>query len=248
MPVLSPNKLMVLTAHQTSYVPWLGLFHKVALADKYIHFDQVQYCNKDWMNRNKIKTHSGYMWLTVPVLKKDHRNKTIAEIEINNSTRWRDKNWTSIYLAYKKAKYFNEYAEFFKDVYRRDWKYLIDLNNHMFDWYLKILGIKTEVDYAVNYSFEGVKNDLVLDMCKTLEADIYIFGGQGQNYANRESFRVNNIQPYFQEYIHPIYRQLHGEFIPFMGIIDLLFNEGPNSLDIIMSGNVKKITLDGVVK
>jgi hypothetical protein len=248
MPVLTPNKKMVLTAHQSSFLPWMGLFHKIAIADKFVHFDQVQYCSKDWMNRNKIKTDRGYIWLSVPVLNKDHRSKKISDIEINNQTRWKEKHWKSIYLAYKKARYFNDYAAFFEDVYKRDWKYLIELNNFMFDWYLKTLGIKTEIDYAANYKFEGSKNDLVLDMCKKLEADIYIFGGQGQNYANRSAFRECNIVPYFQEYIHPKYTQLHGEFIPYMGIIDLLFNEGPRSLDIIMSSNIKKITLDGSVR
>ena len=61
---------MILTAHQPVYLPWLGLFHKIALADQFISFDQVQYLPKDWNNRNKIKTPSGGIWLSVPVLKK----------------------------------------------------------------------------------------------------------------------------------------------------------------------------------
>ena len=47
---------MILTAHQPVYLPWLGLFHKIALADLFVSFDQVQYLPKDWNNRNKIKT------------------------------------------------------------------------------------------------------------------------------------------------------------------------------------------------
>ena len=50
---------MILTAHQPVYLPWLGLFHKIALADEFVFFDQVQYLPKDWMNRNKIKTQIG---------------------------------------------------------------------------------------------------------------------------------------------------------------------------------------------
>ena len=42
---------MILTAHQPVYLPWLGLFHKIALSDKFVYFDQVQYLPKDWMNR-----------------------------------------------------------------------------------------------------------------------------------------------------------------------------------------------------
>lgn len=46
---------MILTAHQPVYLPWLGLFHKIALSDVYCFFDDVQYLRRDWNNRNKIK-------------------------------------------------------------------------------------------------------------------------------------------------------------------------------------------------
>ena len=59
---------MILTAHQPTYLPWLGLFHKIALADKFCFFDDVQYQPKDWNNRNKIKFSNGKEnWLSVPV-------------------------------------------------------------------------------------------------------------------------------------------------------------------------------------
>jgi len=82
---------MILTAHQPVYLPWLGLFHKIALAETFVYFDQVQYLPKDWMNRNKIRTKSGSIWLTVPVLRKGYRDLKTSEIEINNSTNWQKK-------------------------------------------------------------------------------------------------------------------------------------------------------------
>ena len=45
---------MVLTAHQPVYLPWLGLFHKIWLAEKFVLFNTVQYLPKEWMN---IKVH-----------------------------------------------------------------------------------------------------------------------------------------------------------------------------------------------
>ena len=53
---LKNEKALILTAHQPVYFPWLGLFHKIALADSFVWFDDVQYQKKDWNNRNKIKT------------------------------------------------------------------------------------------------------------------------------------------------------------------------------------------------
>ena len=83
---------MILTAHQPVYLPWLGLFHKIALADLFISFDQVQYQIYDWNNRNRIKTARGSIWLTVPSCA-GHLNKTISDIEINNSEPGHASTW-----------------------------------------------------------------------------------------------------------------------------------------------------------
>ena len=84
---------MILTAHQPVYLPWLGLFHKIWLSDTYVFFNTVQYLPKEWMNRNKIKTFNGEIYLTVPVLKKGFLEKKNNEIEINNNTNWQKKHF-----------------------------------------------------------------------------------------------------------------------------------------------------------
>lgn len=231
---------MILTAHQPVYLPWLGLFHKIAVSDTFCYFDNVQYLPKDWNNRNKIKTQNDEMWLTVPVLTTGHREKTIREIEINNSLDWRRKHWKSIYLNYKKTPHFKKYADFFEDVYKREWPYLTEINEYMLKWFLKELGINVKYYKASELNFEGYKSNLVLDMCKKLGANLYIFGALGKDYVREEDFAREGIKIYFQDYKHPIYPQLWGEFIPYMSIIDLLFNCGDKSLEILMEGNISK--------
>jgi hypothetical protein len=231
---------MILTAHQPVYLPWLGLFHKIALADSFCIFDQVQYLPKDWNNRNQIKTPSGPLMLTVPVLTTGYLDKTLLDMKINNSVNWQRKHWNSIMLAYKKAPYFNLYADFFEDLYKRKWENLVDLNNHFLFYSLDSLGLKPKITYAHEQNFEGTKSDLVLDMCKKLEANLYIFGKLGKDYANNGSFKKAGVKLYFQDYNHPVYPQLHGKFEPYCSIIDLLFNCGKDSLSILMSGNISK--------
>jgi len=237
---------MILTAHQPTYLPWLGLFHKIAISDEYCFFDDVQYLVRDWNNRNKIKTANGDIWLTVPVLNKGYLDKKIREIEINNSLNWRDKHWKSIYLSYKKAPYFNLYSDFFEDVYKKDWLYVTDLCEYMMKWLLKELKINVKYYKASELNFEGYKSSLVLDMCKNLNADTYIFGKLGADYVDVESFTKENVNIYIQEYKHPEYNQLWGGFKSNMSIIDLLFNMGPNSLDILMQNNITKEELNNM--
>lgn len=231
---------MILTAHQPVYLPWLGLFHKIALADAYCYFDDVQFLIKDFNSRNKIKTQNGAIWLTIPVLSKNYRQKTIKEIKIDNSQNWRHKHWKSIHLAYKKAPFFDRYADFFEKTYSKEWHFLTEINEYMLEWFLNELGIGVKIFKASAYGFQGKKTDLVVDMCKKLDAQNYIFGALGKDYCQAEKFKNENISIYFQDYKHPIYPQLHGNFIPYMSIIDLLFNCGGKSFSILMEGNIKK--------
>jgi hypothetical protein len=235
---------VVLTSHQPVYLPWLGLFHKIALADTYCFFDVAQFLLKDWNNRNRIKTDQGAIWLTVPVLKKGYVEKAIREIEIDNSHDWRKKHWHSILFNYKAAPHFRAHADFFEDLYRRDWTRLVELNEHILRHLLEVLGIRVDFIRASERRFEGRKSDQVLDMCRTLGADAFIFGCQGRNYVIESDFARHRIAIYFQDYIHPAYPQLKGEFIPHLSVIDLLFNVGANeSRRIIMEGNVSRSDL-----
>ena len=234
------EKALILTAHQPVYLPWLGLFHKIALADSFVWFDDVQYQKKDWNNRNKIKTQNGPIWLIVPILSKNHFEKKVGRIKINNDLPWAKKHLKSIQFSYIKSKYFDYYYEFFKDVYNKEWIFLSDLNLHILKFFLKELKIEVPIVKLSDLKISGQKSDLVLNMCKQLKAKVYIFGGEGENYADQEKFRGSGVEPIFQEYNHPEYQQIHGDFISHLSIIDLLFNCGPECYDILMHGNLIK--------
>lgn len=232
---------MILTAHQPVYLPWLGLFHKIALADMFCIFDVAQYQTKDYNNRNKIKTNAGSIWLSVPVESKDHFQKKICDIRIVDNG-WNRKHLKSIQLAYQKAPFYRDYIGPLEKILGTRFEFLNDLNTEILRFSLDALDIKVPIVKASDYDFSGYKSDLVLDMCVKLKANHYIFGAQGKNYADGASFEKNNIGVTFQNYVHPVYRQLHGEFEPYMSLIDLLFNEGPASKEILMSGNDKTVS------
>ncbi len=224
---------VVLTAHQPVYLPWLGLFHKIAATDTFVSFDGVQYLPKDWNNRNRIKTANGPQWLTVPVLKKRHREKPIREIEINNALPWRRKHWTALSLAYGRAPFWDDYAPVLADVYEREWRLLTELDEHLLRIFLDLLGIRIQFLRASDFALSGRKSELVLDMCRTLGAEVYVFGALGRDYADVDAFEHAGVSVRFQDYRHPVYPQLHGDFVPYLSIVDLLFNCGPDSFEIL---------------
>jgi hypothetical protein len=87
---------------------------------------------------------------------------------------------------------------------------------------------------ASEQDFTGKGSALVLDMCKKLKANKYVFGSQGKNYVVEKDFNQNNIEIFFQNYNHPKYSQLHNNFISNLSVVDLFFNEGPKSLEKII--------------
>ncbi len=245
------NNAMILTGHQPVYLSWLGLFHKIALADKFIFLDTVQYLKKDWNNRNKIKTANGIIWLTVPIITKGKFEQDVCDTYINNQMNWREKHWKSIHLNYKKAKYFDDYKDFFEGLYKKEWNNLTELNREITKYLLKVLGIKTEWIEAKELGLKGIhggtnkeKTNLIIEMCKKTKCINFIFGTLGRDYAHRESFDKENIRIYFQDYNHPMYEQLWGKFESHLSVIDLLFNHGPESMKIIMQNNILKEELE----
>ena len=224
---------MILTGHQPTYLPWLGLFNKISNSDCFVLFDNVQYLPKEWMNRNKIKTPNGEIFLNVPVLKKSFLKKKIYDIKINNNLDWKRKHLKSIKLNYSKAKFYNHYIDYFEEVYSKEWIYLSDLNYHMLKLFLKLLNINVKLLKLSDLEIKGKKSELVLNLCLKLNAKKFIFGQQGSNYADIISFKKKQIKTIFQNYNHPSYHQLHGKFVSNLSIIDLLFNCGNKSLEII---------------
>jgi hypothetical protein len=233
---------MILTAHQPTYLPWLGTFHKILLADMFCFFDIAQYQKKEWDNRNKIYTHNGEQWLSVPVRSSNHFSKTIGNIEINNETVWSQKQYKTIYLNYKNHPYFEVHKPFLEEMYLNNkWDKLVDLNVFFYKYILKLLKKDLKLVMASDYDFKGQKSDLVLDMCKQLGASTYIFGGEGENYADKKSFEDADIKLVFQSYNHPVYNQYRNkkEFIPNLSILDLIMNYNSDDLqNIIYENNI----------
>lgn len=220
---------MILSAHQPCYLPWLGLFAKIARADKFVIFDAVPFSRHDYTNRVQIKTHHGPLWLTVPV---EHGQPLLRDARIIQNG-WQRKHLKTIEISYSKAPYFNRYFPDIEEMLHEDWHFLSSLDECLLRYFLDELGIQTPVVRASDYGFRGSKSALVMDMCKQLGADEYIFGCNGKDYADVSAFEQMGIKVHFQDYKHPTWPQLHGEFIAGLSVLDLLMNCGPDSLRIL---------------
>lgn len=224
---------MILTAHQPTYIPWLGLFDKVAQADTFCLFDVCQQESSGYENRNKILGPTGEQWLTVPV----HRSRTapLSDVRIVQNSGWQRKHWRSLELAYQRAPFWSSYAPGLRMFYMdAQWTHLVDLTHDMLRWFMDQLELGQPIVRASSLpGLGGTKSELVLSMCQAMHASEYIFGALGRDYADVAAFENAGIRVRFQEYEHPTYPQLGRGFVPCLSVIDLLMNVGPDSLKVL---------------
>ncbi len=229
---------MIVAIHQPNFIPWVGYFNKINKSDIFVLFDDVQFPRaKTFGNRVEIKTNNGAVWLTVPVTNRGELNN-FNEVEIDNSQNWASKSLKTLKLAYQKAAHFNSYWDEFAAIYTTKYHVLSELNIALMNFAVAKTGITTklvrssEIPEAAGLNGE----EKILAILKSLSATTYLSGkGAGsRRYINEDDFKAAGIELVWQSYEPKPYRQLWGgDFIPNLSIIDLLFNEGPESLKYI---------------
>jgi hypothetical protein len=230
---------MICSIHQPQSFPWLGFFAKIYQSDRFILLDNVQFKKNEFQNRNKIKLNNEARWLTVPV--KYNFGQLILEIEINNSTKWKSKHLKTLQNVYGKAPYFSEYYKEIEKLYSHNYMNLAIFNIDFIKWSLKKLAIETKIILASDLVNKKEICDLsatdkLLRLIQITNSNKYLSGAGGKHYLEENKLTDNNIEIIYQNYEHPTYNQLGDGFIPYLSVLDLLFNEGKNSLSIIRKG------------
>ena len=232
---------MKVAIHQPEHLPWLGFFHKMLMSDIFVLLDNVPYSKNDFQNRNRIRTRgtkNGWCWLTVPALTKDKFGQKINQVEINNASAWKKKCWKSISYSYNQSKYFQDYRDFFHDMYHeKNWLKLVDMNVHIIKNLVQFLDMDAELVLASELGVSGRSTELLLKISQQLSADVYISGTLGKDYLDEAEFYQQGIHVVYQDFQHPEYPQVYEPFIPNMSVIDLLFNCGDKSKDIIVNSD-----------
>jgi len=225
---------MIVSIHQPAYLPWLGYFERIARSDAHVVLDHVQFEKNSFVNRNRVLTASGPTWLTLPVRTKGRFGALpIHTVEIDNTTDWRRKHWSTIQQSYAHAPHFAEYAGFFQEIYEADWELLAPLCETITSYLLEALGIDTPRQFSTAMALSGGKSDLVLEICQAMGAKHYLSGALGRDYLAVERFESAGLQVTFQDYVHPVYPQRAVTFEPNLSVIDLLFNCGAESRAIL---------------
>jgi WbqC-like protein family len=218
---------------QPGFLPWLGFFDQMIRCDVFVYYDDVQFDKHGWRNRNRIKGPSGPQWVTVPILHSGRQGQRILDTEIDNSKNWGRKILATIRQNYALAPYLASYLPEFERLLEQPWRYLADLDVAAADLMCRWFDIERPVFRSSRLGIEGGKSSRLLAICQHFSATKYLSGNAGQAYLDGRLFETAGIAVEWQNYSHPAYPQLHGNFISHLSALDMVFNTGPLSISIL---------------
>lgn len=228
---------------QPNFLPWLGYFALLDQIDLWVSLDNVQHVRRSFIVRNRIKSPDGAVrWLTVRL---EHAPQTakINEVRLHPSDWWGE-HLDLIRESYQKAPYFSVFFEELAELLppRPDESTLGEYNRRIVMELSRYLGITLESREASEICpiLEGSPEEKILTICDRLKpSEFYNFQtGVEVGLYHPEAFHQHGMKLFKQTYRHPEYRQQGNGFVPYLSVIDLIFNVGPEAaLNLIRSGS-----------
>jgi len=222
---------------QPYFFPYLGYFQLISAVDEMLLYSRVNYIKRGWVNRNRVLARTrGPVYVTVPV-RDASAHRLIEDVEIDNSTPWKDKMLNSIYHEYRRAPHFDSVYSFLEALLAAPYEKLHVLNVDTLRAVVSLLGINTDVSVvkeshiAIERALENApaadrKTQRILELCRHENASQYLNPVGGKLIYDKNVFRRNGVELLFLESIPTPYLQSTPEFVPNLSIIDVLFNCG----------------------
>jgi hypothetical protein len=223
---------LIVVVTQPSYIPWRGHFDQIRRADLFVFYDDVQYDNRGFRNRNQIKTDQGKRWLTVPVHSRGaHSRIPIKDVRIDGSRPWARQHRRALAHAYGRAPHYDAYASWLEVVYERRDEYLADFTVWLTIEIARQLGLQHTrfLRSSEIPGIDGRRTERLIQILQRVGGTHYLSGPSARDYIEPERFKEAGITLEYMEYRYAPYPQLHPPYDPQVTILDLLFMTGPDA-------------------
>ncbi len=227
---------MILTVIRPAYFPSIAVIAKAMAADVLVWADSFQYKKHDTINRTRIKTAQGTRWLTVPVLSKGLGLQNISAVQIDNRKMWQKNHRRTLELNYGMAPYFYQYWDELEDIFSQRNEKLseVDLRSALFAF--KALGMQKMLVNSSQLPQVKDRSERVIAWMNECHCNDYLFEQQETPLINTLRVEQAGLMTSLFHFTSAAYHQQFGEFLSDLSILDLLFNEGEQSLGIIKNG------------
>ena len=170
------------------------------------------FIKQTYRNRMVIATANGPQTLSIPVT--HDRSMLITDIRISDHANWRHVHWNALASAYGESPFFEYYQDDIRPFYERKWDFLFDFNCAIMHKMVELLDLRPNVGFTTGY--------VSAEKC----------GNNDEMADFRESIRPKKPcedADFLPRRYYQVYEQRHG-FLPNLSILDLLFNEGNESV------------------
>lgn len=196
---------------ELQYLPPIEYFCLLRQYDKVIIEKHENFQKQTYRNRSYILGANNIQCLTVPIVKANSK-QSIQNVKIDYSHPWHKEHWRSIKSAYGKSPFFEYFEPHFEIAYQNTPELLIEFNQQLLTICLNLMGLKTNLSVSTEYVKSPKKG--IFDARSLINPK--------EHYSKRHIYRP---EKYFQVF--------GKDFVNNMSIIDLLMNEGPNTLNLV---------------
>lgn len=184
-----------------SYFSALNAHNYEFILEKEEHFPKQTY-----RNRTRIYSPNGALDLFLPVIKGSKYHTKVKDVKISYDFKWQRLHWLSLESCYRNSAYFEYYEDELAVFYNKKFEFLFDYNLEILQWLFKQLKKPADFNFTTEYVKEiAPENDYRLKL------------------HFKEPELITPAKPYFQ-----VFEDRMG-FMPNMSIVDLLFNQGPQT-------------------
>lgn len=217
---------MKLAIMQPYFFPYIGYWQLIHAVDQYVIYDDVNFINRGWINRNKILINGESKYINL-LLHKASQNKLINEIELLKDTSMQAKLLNTLKMSYSKAPYFQSVYPIIEQIISSQETNLSKFLIYQIRTIMEYLHIKTKIwissEIVKNNSLKGCEK--IRSICKLLGASHYINAIGGKSLYSKKDFQLDEIELQFLKSKNVIYSQFGSNFLDNLSIIDvMMFN------------------------
>lgn len=217
---------MTIAIMQPYFLPYIGYFQLLNTVDRFVLYDDVNFINRGWVNRNNILLGGKAHLFTIPLINAS-QNKLIFEVEVSPELAWRTKLLKTLKQAYQKAPYFQDVFPIIENILEITANDISDLCFQAICLISSYLNINTTiVRTSRGYDNIALKGqERIISICKAEGADCYINPIGGTDLYDKERFKKEGIDMHFLKSKSHSYTQFKNAFVPWLSIVDvIMFN------------------------
>lgn len=199
----------------TAYLPSVEYFFAIAQSGRVLIEQNELYQKQSYRNRCRIFSAGGVEQLIIPVIKDGSHSRPIRDVRIDYSDNWLLRHKRAIDAAYNSSPFYLYYKDDFSGIFDSRPEFLFDFNMKFLELLLELIGLKADIKFTDKFESEYPSGDFRTRIQPKYKGETLV-----REYKKEKT--------YFQVFSNKL------GFQPNLSVIDLLFNEGPDSVSYLL--------------